>query len=71
MRIAAEACECFFFQGEIEEPVYDRIFSYHPLLKIHSNQEHDNANIHTPNPESIEQLVENNSFYSCVNNIQL
>ena len=48
----------YFFQGEIEEPVYDRIFSYHPLLKTHSNQEHDNENIHSTFPESIEQLAE-------------
>ena len=34
------------------------IVSYHPLLMIHSNQEHDNTNIHPPFTESIEQIVE-------------
>ena len=33
-------------------------FSYDPLLKTHSNQEHDNAYICPPFPESIEQLIE-------------
>ena len=47
-----------FCQGEIKEPVYNSIFSYHPLLNTHSNQEHENENLHTPNPDSIEQLVE-------------
>ena len=50
--------DAYFCQGEINKPVYDRIFSYHTLLKTHSNQEHDNANLHPPNPESVEQLVE-------------
>ena len=27
-------------------------------MRNNSNQEHDNANLHPPNPESIEQLVE-------------
>ena len=48
----------YFCQVEIEEPGNDRIFSYHPLLKNHSNQEHYNA-IHNPSlPEIIEELVE-------------
>ena len=46
------------FQGEIEEPVYDKIFPYRSLLNTHSNQEHDNANLHPPFPEIIEKLVE-------------
>ena len=50
--------DAYFFQGEIKEPVYDRIFPNHPLLKTHSNKEHDNAKLHPPNHESIEQLVE-------------
>ena len=50
-----DACFC---HGEIEEPVYDRIFSNHPLLKTPSSKEHDNEKLHPPNPESIEQLVE-------------
>ena len=58
MRITAEARGCLFFQGDIEEPVYDRLFPNHPLLKTHSNQEHYNANLHPPNHESIEKLLE-------------
>ena len=50
--------DAHFCQGEIEEPVYDMIFSNHPLLKTHSNQEHDNAKLQPPNPERLEQLVE-------------
>ena len=41
-----------FCQNEIKEPGNDRIFSYHPLLKTHSNQEHDNA-IHHPSLSDI------------------
>ena len=48
------ACFC---QGEIEGPVYDRIFSCRPMLKTRSNQEHDNSNHHPNFTESIEQLV--------------
>ena len=48
----------YFFQGEIDEPGYDRIFPYNPLLKTHTNQEHDNKNHHLPFTDSIEQLVE-------------
>ena len=48
----------YFCQGEIEEPVYDRIFSYHPLLKNHKKKEHDNANLHPTFTESIEQHTE-------------
>ena len=48
----------YFCQGEIKEPVYDNLFSYHPLLKTHSNTEHDNENLHPPFPESIEHLFE-------------
>ena len=48
----------YFYQGEIKEKFYDKIFSYHPLLKTHSNQEHYNSNLYSPNNESIEQLVE-------------
>ena len=58
MRIIEEACGCLFCQVEIEEPFYDNLFSYHPLLKTHSNQEHDNENRHSSNTESIEQIVE-------------
>ena len=46
----------YFCQGEIDEPGYDGIFSYHTLLKTHSNQEHDNEIHHPPFPEIIEQL---------------
>ena len=28
------------------------------MLKTHSNQEHDNANLHSPFHESIEKLIE-------------
>ena len=48
----------YFGQGEINEPDYDRIFSSHPLVKTHSNQEHDNAIHHPHFPENIEQLIE-------------
>ena len=41
--ITSETCECWFCQGEIEEPGNNRIFSYHPMLKTHSNQDQDNA----------------------------
>ena len=50
--------DAYFCQGDTEELVYDRIFSYHPLLKTRSNQEHGNENLHPPFPESIEQLFE-------------
>ena len=50
--------DAYFCQGDIEELVYDILFLYHLLLKTHSNQEHDNANLHPPNPESIEQIAE-------------
>ena len=40
----------YFYQGDIKDPVYDRLFSYHPLLKTHSNQEHYNTNHQTPFP---------------------
>ena len=51
------------FQGEIKEPGNNRLFSYYPLLKTHSNQEYDNAIHQFYFPESIEELVEriNNS----------
>ena len=39
------------FQGEINDPGYDRLFPSHPLLNTHSNQEHDNAMHHPPFPE--------------------
>ena len=32
-----------FLKGEIEEPGNDKPFSYHPILKSHSNQEDDDA----------------------------
>ena len=54
MQKAAEACGAYFLQGEIEEPVYGRLFSNHPLLKTHSNKEHDNAKLHPPNTDIIE-----------------
>ena len=50
--------DAYFCQGDIEYPVYDRLSSYNPLLKTHSNQEHDHANLHPPNTESIEQHFE-------------
>ena len=63
--------DVYFCQGEMEEPVYDRLFSYRPLLKNHSNQEHDHANLHPPDPDIIEQLVENNSLCYCVKTVRL
>ena len=46
-----------FCQGEIEDPGNIRLFSYHPLLKTYSNQEHDNEIHHFYFPESIDELV--------------
>ena len=57
MCITTEACSYLFFKGYIEEKVYNRLFSNHPLLKTHSNQENDNENLHPKNPDSIEELV--------------
>ena len=48
----------YFCQSKIDNPGYDRIFSYHPLLMTYPNQERDNAIHHPPLPDSIEQLVE-------------
>ena len=48
----------YFCQGGIDDPGYDSFFKYHPLLKTHSNQEHDNAIHHLPLPDIIEQLFE-------------
>ena len=48
----------YFFQGETDDPGYNRLFSYNPLLQTHSNQEHNNAINHPTFTESIEQLVE-------------
>ena len=48
----------YFCQGEIEEPVYDWIFSNHYFLKTHSNKEHDNEKLWPTNPESIEEIFE-------------
>ena len=53
MRKASEGCGCFFCQVDIDEPFYNRLFSDYPMLKTHSNQEHDNAKIHPPNPERL------------------
>ena len=50
--------DVYFCQGEIEEPVYDRILFNHTLLKTHTNQEHDNEKLHPPNPDRLEQLFE-------------
>ena len=47
-----------FCHGKIEEPGNDRLFSYHPLLNNHSNQEHDNAIRHPSLSDIIEELVE-------------
>ena len=47
-----------FGQGEIDEPGNDRLFSYLPLLKTHSNQEQKNAIHPPPHPESIEELFQ-------------
>ena len=64
--------DAYFFQGDIKEPVYGGIFSYHPLLKTHSNQEHDNENIHPPFSWGyLTTRWKNNSFYSCVKTVQL
>ena len=49
--------DAYFCQGKIEEPVYDSIFSNNPPLKMHSNKEHDNEKLHPPNPEIIENLL--------------
>ena len=48
----------YFCQCEIKEPGNDRLFSYHPMLKINSNQERDNSIHRFSFPESIEELVE-------------
>ena len=48
----------YFCQGEIDDPCYYRIFSSYIMMKIHSNQGHDNAINHPPFPESIEPLTE-------------
>ena len=45
-------------QGEIDKPGNDRIFSYPPLFKTHSNQEQKKSIHHPPHPDSIEELVE-------------
>ena len=50
--------DAYFCQGDIKDPVYNRLFSNNPLLKTHSNQEHDNAKLHPLNSEHLEQLVE-------------
>ena len=50
--------DTYFFQGGINEPVYDRLFSNHPLLHTQSKQEYDNTKLHPPNPERTEQFVE-------------
>ena len=47
-----------FCQDEIKEPGENRVFSYHHMLKNHSNQEHDNAIHHFSLPGIIEELVE-------------
>ena len=47
-----------FCQGEIDEPWNDRLFTYHPLLNNHSNQEQDNAIHHPSLPKSFAELVE-------------
>ena len=44
----------YFCQSKIDDPDYDRLFLYHPLLNTNSNQERDNANHHPPFPEIIE-----------------
>ena len=56
----------------IAKKIYDKIFSYNPLLKTNSNQEHNIVNIHLPNPESIEQVVKQ-IFHSvpCVESVWL
>ena len=46
-----------FCQGEIEEPVNDRIFLYHPLLKNYSDKEQDNAIHHPSLPDIIEDII--------------
>ena len=42
---------------ETEEPFYDRLLKKHPLLKTHSNKEHNKEKLHPPNPEGTEELV--------------
>ena len=43
-----------FFRGEIDEPGNEMLFLYHPILKNHSNQEHDDAIHHPSSPDIIE-----------------
>ena len=50
--------DAYFCQGEIKDTVYNRTFLNHPLLKTHSNQEHDNEKLHPTNPERLEQRFE-------------
>ena len=40
------------------------------MLNNHPNQEHDNAKIHPPNPESLEQLVER-IIHSCAKTVRM
>ena len=46
------------FQGEIEDPGNDKLFSYQTSLKNNSNQENYNAIHHPSLPEIIEELIE-------------
>ena len=50
--------DAYFFQGDIEEPVYYRLFLNHLILNLYQNQERDNANLRPPNPERLEQIFE-------------
>ena len=47
-----------FCHGGIKEPGKDSIFSYHLMLKTHSNQEQDNGIHHPSLTESIKEIVE-------------
>ena len=48
----------YFCQGDIKDPVYDRLFCNHPLLQTHSIKEQDNVKLHPSKIESTEQHVE-------------
>ena len=55
---SVEACGCLFFSGWDQRASLQPDLSNHPLLRNHSNQEHDYTKLHPLNPELFEQLVE-------------
>ena len=50
--------DAFFFRVISKSQFTIGFFHNHPMLKNHSNKEHDNAKLHLTNPESTEELVE-------------